>query len=262
MNNQNSILHLSWNDVLDIFLVAVVLYMLYNFLKGSSAIKVFWGLGFIYVLWVVFSALDFHLLSSILGRFISLGIIAIIILFHQEIRKILLLIGSSSFWKTHYNTFNMKELFKETNVFSVPLNALQDACYNMGRNKTGALIVIHQKDDLSLYEQSGLPINTPVTDYMLESIFYKNAPLHDGAIIIKNNIITAARCILPVSNSDKLPAHAGTRHRAALGISEQTDALAICVSEQTGNVSIAKDGELYYNLSYKEFIPLLEKLLK
>lgn len=258
----DSILHIGINEILDIFLVALLLYALYNLIRGTSAVKVFWGLGLIYIIWVVVSALDLKLLSSIVGKFINVGIITIIIIFQQEIRKFLLLLGSSQFWKKHYNILKIKDALKEGTSTNVPLNVLLDACYNMGRNKTGALIVIAQKDDLSLYIQSGLPVNAPVTEHLLESIFYKNAPMHDGAVIIKNNILLAAKCILPVSESDSLPLHTGTRHRAALGISEQTDALAIVVSEQTGNVSITKYGKMYHHIPYKEFIPLLEKLLK
>ncbi|MCX7727858.1 MAG: diadenylate cyclase CdaA [Bacteroidia bacterium] len=257
----NSILHIGWNDLMDIFLVSVLLYVLYNLIKGTSAVKVFWGLGLIYIIWVIVTALDFKLLSSVVGKFINVGIITIIIIFQQEIRKFLLLIGSTEFWKKHYSIFKIKDVLKENTIHTIPLNILQEACYNLGRNKTGALIVVYQKDDLILYEQSGVPVNAPVTEYMLESIFYKNAPMHDGAVIIKNNLILAAKCILPVSESETIPHHAGTRHRAALGISEQTDAIAILVSEQTGNVSVAKNGKLYYNVSYKEFIPLMEKIL-
>lgn len=259
--NDNNILHIGINDILDILLVAILLYVLYNLIKGTSAVKVFWGLGIIYIIWVIVTALDLKLLSSIVGKFVNVGIIAVIIIFQQEIRKFLLLIGSSQFWKKHYSLFAIKEIFKDNSTYNIPLNILQDACYNMGRNKTGALIVISQKDDLNLYEQSGVPINAPVTEYMLESIFFKNAPMHDGAVIIKNNIIVAAKCILPVSESEKLPPHTGTRHRAAVGITEQTDAIAIAVSEQTGSVSISKNGDLHYNISHKDFIPLLEKLL-
>lgn len=261
MHESKDILHIGWNDILDIFLVATLLYVLYNLVKGTSALKVFWGLGLIYIIWVIVTALDLKLLSSIVGKFINVGIIMVIVIFQQEIRRFLILIGSTQFWKQHSSLFRIKEALNQNVKVNVPLNVLQDACYNMGRNKTGALIVIAQKEDLSLYEQSGWPVNAPVTDYMLESIFFKNAPMHDGAVIIKNNIIVAAKCILPVSDSDKLPMHTGTRHRAALGISEQTDALAISVSEQTGAVSIAKNGILYHNIEHKEFIPLLEELL-
>lgn len=257
-----SILHIGIIDFLDIFLVAILLYVLYNLIKGTSAVKVFWGLGLIYIIWVIVTALDFKLLGSIVGKFINVGIITIIVIFQQEIRKFLLLIGSSHFWKQHYSLLSIHEAFKESTTNKIPLSILQDACFNMGRNKTGALIVIAQKDDLTLYVQSGLPIQAPVTEYMLESIFFKNAPMHDGAVIIQNNIIIAAKCILPVSESENIPPHAGTRHRAALGISEQTDVLAIAVSEQTGSVSVAKNNQLHYNISYKNFIPLLEKLLE
>ncbi|HPQ08561.1 MAG TPA: diadenylate cyclase CdaA [Bacteroidia bacterium] len=259
--NQENMLHIGISEIIDITLVAIMLYVLYNLIRGTSAVKVFWGLGIIYIVWVIVTALDFKLLSSIVGKFINLGIITIIIIFQQEIRKFLLLIGSTDFWKKHYSIFKIKEAFKESTTSNVPINILQDACYNLGRTKTGALIVIHQKDDLSLYEQSGVPVNAPVTEYMLESIFYKNAPLHDGAVIIKNNFIISARCILPVSESNTLPSHAGTRHRASLGIAEETDAVAIAVSEQTGSVSICKNGKIYYDIPYKDFIPLLEKLL-
>lgn len=262
MISSSEILHFGWSEILDIFLVAVLLFVLYNLIRGTNAVKVFWGLGLIYIVWVIISAMDLKLLSSIIGKFISVGIITIIIIFQQEIRKFLLLIGSSQFWKQHSSIFNLKDAFNQNNTQIIPMNILQEACYNMSRTKTGALIVITLKDDLSLYIQSGVPVNAPISDYMLESIFYKNAPMHDGAVIIKSNFIIAARCILPVSESDAIPASAGTRHRAALGITENTDAIAISVSEQTGNVSISHRSKLYYNIVYKEFIPLLEKLVK
>lgn len=261
MPENEHILHIGWNDVLDVFLVAILLYGVYNLIKGTSAVKVFWGLGLIYIIWLVVTALDLKLLSSIFGKFIHGGILIIIIIFQQEIRKFLSLIGSSQFWKKHYSLFKIKEALQESTTTNIPLTILQNACYDMGRNKTGALIVITQKDDLSLYEQSGLPVYAPITEPLLETIFFKNAPMHDGAVIIRNHIITAAKCILPMSESEKLPPHAGTRHRAALGISEQTDAIAIAVSEQTGTISLTKAGKLYYNIPHKEFIPLLEKLL-
>ncbi len=257
----DSILTIHWNDLIDIILVAVLLYVLYNLIKGTSAVKVFWGLGLIYVIWVLVTALDFKLLSSIVGKFINVGIITVVIIFQQEIRKFLLLLGSTHFWKKHYSILKIKDALKENPSQNIPLNTLQEVCYNLGRNYTGALIVIAQQDDLNLYEQSGLPINAPVTEYLLETIFYKNTPTHDGAVIIKNNIITSAKCILPVSESEHLPSHTGTRHRAALGIAEQTDAVAIVVSEQTGSVSIAHNNQLYHNVPHKEFIPLLEKIL-
>ncbi|GIV29193.1 MAG: membrane protein [Bacteroidia bacterium] len=257
----DSILTIHWNDLIDILLVAVLLYVLYNLIKGTSALKVFWGLGLVYIIWVIITAFDLKLLSSIVGKFINVGIITVIVIFQQEIRKFLLLIGSTQFWKKHSGLLKIKDALKENTTVNIPLNILQEVCYNLGRNRTGALIVISQKDDLSLYEQSGLPVNAPVTEYMIESIFYKNAPMHDGAVIIKNNMIISAKCILPVSESEVLPPHTGTRHRAALGIAEHTDAIAIAVSEQTGTISIAKNGKLYYNILHKEFIPLLERLL-
>lgn len=249
------------NDAIDILLVAVILYLAYNLVKGTPAINIFIGLALIYVAYIVIKAFELKLLSSLLGKFVNVGVIAVMIVFQQEIRKFLLYIGSNDFlrnknWKTLF-TFNSAP--KESQDIPLDIPALVNACFNMSASKTGALIVIARRSNLKFFINTGDVIDSGLTDRMLENIFYKNSPLHDGAVIIQDNRIVAARCVLPVTEKENFPANYGMRHRAAVGITENTDALAITVSEQTGEVSITLFGEINPNLSREKFVYLLEK---
>lgn len=248
-------------DAIDILLVAIILYLAYNLVKGTSAINIFIGLALIYFAYIVIKAFDLQLLSSIIGKFVNVGVIAIMIVFQQEIRKFLLYIGSSEFLRNK----NWKNIFKfnASNLsgsdMMLDLEAIADACFNMSYSKTGALIVVARRSDLKFFINTGDIVDAGLTTRMLENIFYKNSPLHDGAVIIQDNRIVAARCVLPVTEKENFPAHYGMRHRAAVGITENTDALAITVSEQTGEVSLTVHGEIKPGLSKEKLLYLLEK---
>jgi diadenylate cyclase len=251
-------------DAIDILLVAVILYLSYNLVKGTSGINIFVGLALIYMVYIVIKAFDLKLLSSILGKFVNVGVIAIMIVFQQEIRKFLLYIGSNEFlrnknWK---NMLKLNLAQKEEHEIVLDVEAVATACFNMSASRTGALIVIARKSDLKFFINTGDLVDSGLSSRMLENIFYKNSPMHDGAVIIQDNRILAARCVLPVTEKEDFPAHYGMRHRAAVGITENTDALAISVSEQTGSVSITVHGEINPNLSREKFVYLLEKNIK
>lgn len=251
-------------DAIDILLVAIMLYQLYKMVKGTAAVNVFIGLALIYIVWIVVRAFELKLLGSILGKFINVGVIAVMVVFQQEIRKFLLYIGSNEFlknknWKTLFSFSNQSAV---SSRFVLDADSVINACFNMSETKTGALIIISRKSDLKFYVNTGEIVDSALTDKMLENIFYKNSPMHDGAVIIKDNRIIAARCVLPVTEKENFPSHFGMRHRAAVGLTETTDALAITVSEQTGNVSITIGGEINSNLNRDKLRYLIEKNLK
>ena len=261
MLNSLFILFLSFGitDAIDIFLVAIMLYQLYKMVKGTAAVNVFIGLALIYIVWIIVRAFELKLLGSILGKFINVGVIAVMVVFQQEIRKFLLYIGSNEFiknksWKTIFS--NQSETASR---FILDVDSVVNACFNMSESKTGALIIISRKSDLKFYVNTGEMVDSALTDKMLENIFYKNSPMHDGAVIIKDNRIIAARCVLPVTENENFPSHFGMRHRAAVGLTETTDALAITVSEQTGNVSLTINGEINSNLNRDKLRYLIEK---
>ncbi|MCK5400645.1 MAG: diadenylate cyclase [Flavobacteriaceae bacterium] len=215
---------------------------MYKLVKGTVAINIFIGIVIVYLIWKLTQALQMQLLSNILGGFISVGMFALIVVFQQEIRKFLLMIGST-------NIGHRKKFFKQLKFLkteAVPEIYTDDiiaACTKMGSTKTGALIVLERNNNLDFLVITGDEMNIKVTQPIIESIFFKNSPLHDGAIIIANNIIKATRVILPVNNEKIIPERFGLRHRAAIGITEKTDALALVVSEETGQISYVKDGE-------------------
>lgn len=251
-----------WIDAIDIFLVSFLLFQLYNIVKGTPAVNIFTGIFFIYVVWIIVRAFDMKLFGSILGKFIDVGVIAIIIVFQQEIRKFLLFVGTNEF----INRNRLLKLFvktqqkKEKAPFAqMNFGPLIRACFKMSETNTGALIVIKRNSDLRLYINSGDLIDAIVTERMLENIFFKNSPLHDGAVIIADNKIVAARCVLPVTEKEQFPAHYGMRHRAAVGITESSDAVAIVVSEQTGAVSLTSNGDIKSNLTPDSLKQLLER---
>lgn len=247
-------------DAIDILLVATILYLAYNLVKGTSAINIFIGLALIYFAYIVIKAFDLQLLASMIGKFVNVGVIAVMIVFQQEIRKFLLYIGSNEFirnksWKGLFK-FNASNI--ESSIM-LDIDALADACFNMSYTKTGALIIVARRSDLKFFINTGDIVDSGLTSRMLENIFYKNSPLHDGAVIIQDNRIIAARCVLPVTEKENFPAHYGMRHRAAVGITENTDSLAITVSEQTGAVSLTIHGDIKPNLSKEKLLYLLEK---
>ncbi len=266
MLNHLFILFISFGitDAMDIFLVAIMLYQLYKMVKGTAAVNILIGLALIYIFWIVVRAFEFDLLSSILGKFINVGVIAIMVVFQQEIRKFLLYIGSNDFLKNNNwkGIFSFAKRVTASSVLDLDVDAIINACFNMSDSKTGALIIISRKSDLKFYVNTGELVDSALTDKMLENIFYKNSPMHDGAVIIKDNRIIAARCVLPVTEKENFPSNFGMRHRAAVGITETTDAMAITVSEQTGTVSLTEKGEINSNLTRDKLRYLIEKNTK
>lgn len=237
--------------MIDIALVAALLYQVYKLLKGSVAIKIFLGFLSIYLIYLLVRALRMELLSAILGQFMGVGVIAAIIIFAPEIRKFLLLIGRSSFlsddngWKDFLFFWRKKE----NSAFNI--SPIIDASKTLAGSNTGALIVISSSTGLKFYAESGDLLDAELSKRLLISIFNKYSPLHDGAVIIHKGRIKAARCILPVTERE-VPAQFGLRHRAGIGMSEATDALILMVSEETGQVSMAKNGKILHNLSFQE----------
>jgi uncharacterized protein (TIGR00159 family) len=228
-------------DILDIVLVAVLLYYVYKLLKGTVAINIFIGIALVVLIWKITQALQMEMLSGLLGALISLGAIAVLIVFQPEVRKFLLMLGSTNFTNKRNFLKQIKFLKTEINT-NMDVAAIVLACKNMAAIKTGMLIVLERTHNLDFVKSTGDSMHIEVNQPVLESIFFKNSPLHDGAIIIKENIIVGTRIILPLSKKN-LPSRFGLRHRAAIGITEKTDALCLIVSEQTGKISYVKDGD-------------------
>lgn len=243
-------------DIVDIVFVAILLYYLYKLVKGTVAVNIFVGLVIVYLIGKLTQLLQMELLSSVLGEFIGVGMFALIVVFQQEIRKFLLMIGSTNFTQRRKFLRQLKFVKDDTQI-TTNLNAIVRACESMGRSFTGALMIIQKSTPLDFVKNSGDSMNIEVNQPILESIFYKNGPLHDGAAIIENNKITATRVILPVSNDRSIPLRFGLRHRAAVGITEKTDALALVVSEETGQISYLKDGEF---VMFEDNEELIQKL--
>ncbi|MDQ3535008.1 MAG: diadenylate cyclase CdaA [Bacteroidota bacterium] len=244
-------LEISWVDIIDITLVSILLYQVYKLMRGSVAVKIFLGFLSLYLIYLVVNAAEMELLSAILGQFMGVGVLAAIILFQQEIRKFLLLIGKTTIFNRD-NIFNGLPWRKNDQLRNVNVTPIIEAAKTLGGSNTGALIVFSKSSELRFYAESGDLIDAVISKRLLLSIFNKYSPLHDGAVIIYQGKIKAARCILPVTEQENLPAHFGLRHRAAIGMSEITDSLTIVVSEETGQLSAVKNGKIYHNLSTLE----------
>jgi len=247
-------------DIIDVILFAILLYEIYNLVKGTAAIRIFIGIIAVYLIWKIVKAFQMTLLTEILGQFISVGVIALIVVFQPEIRQFLLLIGKTRIIKARHQKFLFWRI-KITNPVILHIDKIVKACIKMSDTNTGALIIITRENELSTYVETGFPVDAKISEVLLETIFFKNSPLHDGAVIINGGTIRAARCIMPISNKADIPAFCGLRHRAALGITEKSDALAIIVSEQRGELSFCSDGKLTMNLSPSELSTAMESLL-
>lgn len=252
-------LSVSWVDVIDIIAVTVLLYQVYKLMRGSIAIKVFLGFLSLYLIFLVVNAAQMELLSAILGQFMGVGVIAVIILFQQEIRKFLLMIGRGTAFRRENFLKNLPWRREHSEPFNI--SPIIDAAKTMGTTNTGALIVISRDSELKFYADSGDRINGLISKRLLQSIFFKNSPLHDGAAIIYGGKILAARCILPVSDQENLPANFGLRHRAAIGMSEVTDTMVLVVSEETGQMSLVRSGKIHHNLSTQELRSMINAYL-
>jgi uncharacterized protein (TIGR00159 family) len=242
-------------DVVDIFLVAILLYYVYKLLKGTVAINIFIGIALLFVTFKITSAADLKMFSGILGGLLGVGAVGVMIVFQQEIRKFLLMIGSTNY-SNKRNFIKQLRFLKSEIHTDTDVESIITASYKLASTNTGALIVIERANSLDFIKNTGDKLNAEVSIPILESIFYKNSPLHDGAIIIKDNFIMSSRVVLPVSNK-KIPKRFGLRHKAAVGITERTDAVCIIVSEETGSVSYVKDGEI---VLYKDDNALIEQI--
>jgi uncharacterized protein (TIGR00159 family) len=244
-------------DLIDILLVAYLLYQSYRLMKGSGTINIFIGILVFIGFWVIVSqVLEMRLLGSILDKLTSVGVLAIFILFQDEIRKFLVNLGSQKRLGNllNYFTKNKKDTVEKTDIMPIVM-----ACMSMSKSKTGALIVIEKNLTLNEIISTGETINADVNQRLIENIFFKNSPLHDGAMIIRGQQIIAAGCILPVSHDLNIPKELGLRHRAAMGVSQETDALAIIVSEETGGISAAYKGQFHLRLTAEELERILTK---
>ena len=236
-------------DVIDIILVAILLYYVYKLVKGTAAINILIGIIIIYLIWKLTDILEMNILSNLLGQFISVGVFALIVVFQQEIRKFLLMLGSN-------NLTNNKLYFKYINIFKpsreineMNIDEFLKSCQKLVKSKTGALFIIERNNSLDFIKNTGDSLYLEISSPIIESIFFKNSPLHDGAVIIDGNFITAARVILPVSENKNINSRLGLRHRAAFGITEKTDAIAIVISEENGKITFIKNGEIF---AYKD----------
>ncbi|RKW62137.1 MAG: TIGR00159 family protein [Prevotella sp.] len=243
-------------DIIDIVLVALMLYYLYRLMKESRSLNVFIGIMFFILVWLLVSQVfEMRLLGGILDKLISVGMIALIILFQEEIRKFLYTLGAHQRVRSFMRLFSSNDnKAKEDKETIIPIVM---ACMSMSRNKVGALIVIERGAPLDDIVDTGDKIDAKINQRLIENIFFKNSPLHDGAMIISKKRIKAAGCILPVSHNQDIPRSLGLRHRAAMGISQSSDAIAVIVSEETGHISVAIRGQFKLRLSAEELESIL-----
>lgn len=247
---QLGFLEVSWVDVIDISLVSILLYQVYKLIRGSIAVNIFLGIMALYFIYLIVRAAEMELLATILGQFMGVGVLAMIILFQPEIRKFLLVIGRSTEFKENF--FKTVSNWRNSYHDDFDIHQVIEAIKTLKAAKTGALIVFSRDVELRFYIETGDSLNAEVSRRLLLSIFNKNSPLHDGAVIIHKGRIKAARCILPVSENDHLPAHFGLRHRAAVGMSESTDTLILAVSEETGRLILARNGAYLRGLKLRQ----------
>ncbi|MCX6282092.1 MAG: diadenylate cyclase CdaA [Bacteroidetes bacterium] len=243
-------------DLVDIILFAILLYEVYNLVKGTAAIRIFIGIIAVYLIWKVVKAFQMQLLSEILGQFISVGVIALVVVFQPEIRQFLLMLGNTRIIHNRTRRFLFWKL-KVNDPFIASIDIIVMACQKMAEAKTGALIVIARESQLASFIETGQLVGSRISEIMLESIFFKNGPLHDGAVVIVGDTIMAARCILPVSKQSSIPSWYGLRHRAAIGLTEKSDAIAIVISEERGTISYSMDGKMVERVSASELSEFL-----
>lgn len=243
-------LEVTWVDVVDIALVSILLYQVYKLIRGSIAMNIFLGILALYLIYLIVRAAEMELLSTILGQFMGVGVLAMIILFQPEIRKFLLVIGRGTEFRDNFlrNLATGRQSYHD----DFDIHQVTEAIKTLKLSKTGALLVFSRDTELKFYIQTGEALDAEVTKGLLLSIFNKSSPLHDGAVIIYKGRIKAARCVLPVSENDHLPANYGLRHRSAIGMSESTDTLVVVVSEETGRLILARNGKYLRGLKLRQ----------
>jgi uncharacterized protein (TIGR00159 family) len=246
-------------DIIDILLVATLLYYIYRLMRRSGSLSLFYGVLLFTVVWVIASEiLNMRLTGTIMDKFMSIGLIILVVIFQDQIKRFLIDLGSQRRWWRWRNIFRHGQKREEQDHKHIM--QVVYACMSMSKSKTGALIVFQRKMPLTDYEKTGDIIDADINTRLIENIFFKNSPLHDGAMIIADKRINSVGCILPVSHDMNIPKELGLRHRAALGMSQVTDAVCVIVSEETGNISVAKDGEFSIKLSGLDLEHILANL--
>ncbi|OJW68020.1 MAG: TIGR00159 family protein [Candidatus Amoebophilus sp. 36-38] len=248
-------------DIIDILLVSLLLYQLYKLVKGSAAIKIILGALILYLIAWIAHRSNMQLLSYLLGQLSGVTVLATIILFQYEIRKFLSTLGGIFFWGNKQLSIRIPGWKKKTDL-AFNITAIVEASKMLGGSNTGGLIVLSNNEDLKFYIESGDLLHAYVSKRLLLAILHRESPLHDGAVIIYQSKIVAARCILPVTEKQNLPAQFGLRHRAAIGMSEVTDTLVVVISEETGQISVAQNGILQHNLSVQELRIAINEYLR
>ncbi len=238
-------LNLSFIDIIDILLVAIIIYLVFRWIRGSSAMGVFTAILLLLLARVIAGALNMKLMTAVMSTVLDVGVLALIIIFQPEIRRLLMGIGNK-----YRRTPRLAQLLdkllgvKEDSLDTGVVNEIAEACRQMGEDKTGALMVIPQKDKLEYIKETGDKVDAMVSRRLIMNIFFKNSPLHDGAMVIEGGRIAAARCTLPITERQDIPAHYGMRHKAAIGMSETCDAIILVVSEETGHISYVRNGKI------------------
>ena len=244
-------------DAVDIVLLGLILYFLYRFIRDRRAGKLLMGLALILVISIASEALELHALHFILGDFRQIGLIAVLILFQPELRSVLEKVGGTPFTGFHTITSD----FRDMATTNAEIDAICTAAEDLAREKVGALIVIERSTKLGEYIKSGVYVDSAISPHILRNLFFNKAPLHDGAVIIRDGRVCAAGCFLPLSTKEDINKDLGTRHRAAIGMSEISDAIVIVVSEETGNISLSLDGNLERNFNYTSLKQRLTAML-
>jgi len=250
-------------DVLDVIIVAFLIYQLYRLLRGTNVMRIFWAVLIIYLTWRLSVLLGMRLTGEILGGVMSIGLISLVIVFQPEIRKFLLMVGT----KTQLTGDTIKKRFqfwrKDLDKRSgTNLDPYVQACMHMSQSKTGALIIFKRNNEVEELVATGERINAMASSALIETVFFKNSPLHDGAMIVHGNTVLAARCILPVTARIDIDPNLGLRHRSAIGVTEQLDVISVIVSEETGAISYAVGGEIHHDVSPAQLQRELQTLLE
>jgi uncharacterized protein (TIGR00159 family) len=253
------LLNLTIFDIIDIFLVAIILFQLYRLIRGTAAFSIFLAIFFIYLFWLVVKALNMELAAALLGQVIGVGVIALIIVFQQEVRRFLLVIGNKYIARSRFSFDMFFPSGKKGSWIAREVEEIVRAAESMASKRIGALIVIGRTSRLDIYAEGGEILKAKISAELLETIFFKNSPLHDGAVLIEDGQIMAARCPLPITDQISIPSHFGMRHRAALGVTEHVDALVIVISEETGHITIVDTGNVTENITPHELRQILLK---
>jgi diadenylate cyclase len=246
-------------DIIDIVLVAIILFQFYKLIKGTAAYSIFIAICIIYLFWIIVKAFKMELMGALLGQVIGVGVIALIVVFQQEIRRFLIVIGNRYIERGWFSLDRFFPEVKEKTGGPKKAEEIVRAAEAMSLKKTGGLIVIARTSRLDVYSEAGEILKAIISAELLETIFFKNSPLHDGAVLIEDGLILAARCPLPITDQLNVPNHFGMRHRAAIGITETTDALVVVISEESGHISVADTGKVVEDISPAELRKILLK---